>query len=193
MLFQVRRAEADRKKPQTSRPAALIFVIPVVLRHGDLARFHFLRFREREGNDALMDSGADFSAIDRRIDLERSAVVLRPRLSMDECSVNTGIGAAPDDGEFVILDRNFESVLAHAGHLELEQIPRWFRLRWLRVMKRSSRLVSLPLFSRTKLWSFEFPFFEWLRRIRRRNYSMVTSLLLAWLPRLSGVYGRPSL
>src|SRR5438034_11578387 len=53
---------------------------------GDFARFHFLRFRQSEYDDALIHLRHDFSCVDGRIEFKGATIIFRPRFSMNRCA-----------------------------------------------------------------------------------------------------------
>src|SRR5436305_13869403 len=53
------------------------------LRNGDLARLHLLCFWQRQGDHTVLDSCRNLAGVDRRIQLESAAVIMRTRLAMN--------------------------------------------------------------------------------------------------------------
>ena len=85
--------------------------------HRDFARFNAFRFRQTQGQDALLDSSTDFGSVDSRIEFVHAPKVIIADLTINAFTGKlTGMPMA-ENGQFTIVDGNFKAGLIHPRHL----------------------------------------------------------------------------
>src|SRR5205814_8943146 len=96
--------QAEKQSPSTclqTRKAAnvrvrgLWYVWSWPLRHGDFARLDVLGFGQSQRYKALLDLGADFVGVDRRIQLKCASEIVRTRFVMNQGSRTVGSERCP--------------------------------------------------------------------------------------------------
>ena len=74
------------------------------LRNSNFARFDVFCLRQRQSDNALIDFCADLICIDRWIELERSAIILLARFTVNQRAFHRGKRMAPENRQLIVLD-----------------------------------------------------------------------------------------
>ena len=91
--------------------------------NGDLARLDRLHLGKMDRKQPLLHGSVYFAPVDARIEIEYTAILASPSLTIDSLPELTPGREVPANDQFPVLDSNFDTLLVYPGHLHLERIP----------------------------------------------------------------------
>jgi hypothetical protein len=128
-----RRKDCATKKTKKSRPRseggiAIIAAHPRCVRrlvstNSNLAWFDGFSLGEMDGQEALLNAGADSRRIDARIEIENAAVLASFPLTMHGLSEIARHGAMAAEDQLSVLNSHIHPLLVYPGHLDFESEP----------------------------------------------------------------------
>src|SRR2546429_325320 len=90
--------------------------------YGNLPRLDLLGLGQSQSKNSLLHFCGDFSSVHGRIELEDAAKNIIMRLAEECFASGCLVTAMTRDGEFIIFERDFESLFAHARHFSFQHI-----------------------------------------------------------------------